>query len=774
MKEIKSDVVDVAKIIRSYAPKWYWFAISVFCCCLLGFLFSRTIQPKYEVKANIVITEESGASQLMSGGLSGMSDLFGGNANAEDEIEIAFSHTVLRAVAKELGLNREHRVKLMPLRHVLAFTEFPVEVTPSPSIDLDTLRSTILFRFKADTSGKGTLTVRANGQKLLEEQGVTLPCVAKTEYGDFTLTPTEYYPKGEKLTTNIKLCGYDDAAENLRKILNIGLASKNSSIITMMMKTPNVDYAKAVLNTLIDKYNERGLTQQITQTDNTARFINDRLKLIRAELDTTEVELSHYKQREGIANLEVDGQLIYQRMTEAEKKLTEQEVITHMARITLDMVRESAKDNSLIPHIDGEKLTSINDLLQAYNNAILRRNSIETSAKADNPTLKRMDEQIEQMRKNLISSLETALQRSSNLAKEYRRVYDEAASQVNGLPRQELNYRALSRNQTIQEEIYIFLLQKQEETAIMMSNAQPKGLVVDQAYSLNEDISLGTSTILILAFLAGMCIPPALVYVRRMFRTKFQTREEVEELTNVPVLGEICMDHSGESLVVRPGGSSSIAELFRLIRTNLQFVTRNSSDKVVMVTSTTSGEGKSFVAVNLAASIAMLGKRTLLIGMDIRKPRLIQYLKLEKRQRRGLTEYLSDSSISVEDMIITDAIMPGYDVIAAGPVPPNPSEMLASDKVDRMFDKLRDMYDFIIIDSAPVGMVSDSFLLSRLADATIYVCRANYTNLADLRYASELNDQQRLNRMSLVVNGTQTRKGYGYGYGENNKHTSKK
>jgi capsular exopolysaccharide synthesis family protein len=230
------------------------------------------------------------------------------------------------------------------------------------------------------------------------------------------------------------------------------------------------------------------------------------------------------------------------------------------------------------------------------------------------------------------------------------------------------------------------------------------------------------------------------------------------------VLGEICKDNSGSNLVVRQGSTASVVELFRLIRVNLQFILKGPENKVVLVSSTRSGEGKSFVALNMAASFALLGKRTLLIGMDIRKPRLAQYLEMQQT-KPGLTEYLSSTSLRPDDIIYRDAKLNNLDVILAGPVPPNPAEMLSAENVDQLFTQLRDMYDYIIVDSAPTGLVSDTLLLARIADATIYVCRSNYTTISDLRYVESLYSENRMKHMSLVVNGTETRHG-GYGYGE--------
>lgn len=253
--------------------------------------------------------------------------------------------------------------------------------------------------------------------------------------------------------------------------------------------------------------------------------------------------------------------------------------------------------------------------------------------------------------------------------------------------------------------------------------------------------------------------------MRKLVRSKFETKDELEQMTRVPLLGEVCIDKSGKTVVVKQKGSSTVSELFRLIRANLQFIMSGREDKVVLMTSTVSGEGKTFVSINLAASLAMLeNKKVLLVGMDIRSPRLAEYLSINVSH--GLTEYLSSEKISLDDIIIKEPIQKNLDIITAGPVPPNPSELLMLDRVDELFAQLRTKYDYIIVDSAPVGMVSDTFTLARISDVTIYVCRANYTSLRDVNFINNLYEENRLKKMSLVVNGTTSKKGYGYGYGE--------
>ncbi|MDE6130470.1 MAG: polysaccharide biosynthesis tyrosine autokinase, partial [Muribaculaceae bacterium] len=336
------------------------------------------------------------------------------------------------------------------------------------------------------------------------------------------------------------------------------------------------------------------------------------------------------------------------------------------------------------------------------------------------------------------------------------------SGQLGKVPTQEREFINMKRQQEVKQALYLFLLQRREETAMMIANTKPKAIIVDEAYALNDPISMKPKLVLAMFLFLGFLVPLILLYIKDKLRTKFDTRQEVERIVDMPVLGEICTDKSGTKVVVGSNDTSSSAELFRLLRTNLLFVLNDTRDKVVLMTSTNSGEGKSYISINLAMSLSLLGKKVLLMGMDIRKPKLAEYLGLSARY--GITQYLSSDNISIDDMIIRDKQYGNLDIMLSGPIPPNPAELLALTKVDALFAELRERYDYIIVDTAPVGLVSDTFTLDRISDATIYVCRANYTSKADLAFANSIYDQHRLRKLSLVVNGAAMKKNYGYSH----------
>jgi len=764
----KSDFIDIKGLLDLYKSKWYWFAISVVICGALGFVYAKSKNLQYKVNANVLISQEDGGGMSNFGGLG---DLFGSDGYVEDEIFVVTSHTVLRDVVRELGLNRTHIQKTGMLSKVFKYKDSPVEVYPAPGI-VDTLRTAISFSTVVKPDGKADIKVETSKETLADLENQKLPATVSTDYGKFIIDRTKFFPKNPQkdVKTEITVLGYDAAAEDLAENVTSSIASKKSNVIELSIITSDPDFGRDVLNAIITKYNDRGIEQKNLQSSKTAQFIDERLKLISGDLASAEADIQNYKEGQGIVDVGTEVSYNIQFKGAAEQKLIAAQTENEIIRMTRDFLRDPAKAYELIPA--SNEISGLGSSISTYNELILRRLDLLTNAKANNAALRSLNDQIDAMRGSILTSLDRAYTNSNVEIRDLQLQVNKAQGKLGNIPTQEREFLNLKRQQEVKQQLYLFLLQRREETAMLLANAVPKGQVIDQAFTLREPVGMSKKLIVLIALMLGMCIPPVLLYIKKITRSKFETRQEVEDIVDVPVLGEMCMDKSGNALAVSAHDTSSTSELFRLLRTNLQFVLNKPGDKVVLMTSTRSGEGKSFISINLAASIALLGKRVLLVGMDIRNPQLGKYLGLPRA--KGLTNYLADSSSDFESIVIHEPLIPNLDIIEAGPVPPNPGELLASKAVDDLFERLRVEYDYIIIDSAPVGMVSDSLHLTRVADATIYVCRANYTQLRDLRYVNELSEDGRLKRVNVVVNGTAARKGYGYGYGYGSDRKRKK
>ena len=518
MSEKQSEIIDLGGIFRQYLSKWHYFLISVIVCVGIGFLFTLRILPQYEVNARIRLNDQQGFSSMISGGLSGVTDLIGGgNANGEDEVEVIMSHTVLTEVVRNLGLEKTHLKRLYPTVYDLMYTNYPVDVVIGDDIQLDTLRTELMFRIHVKDSGKANVTLQGAGRELYSGSDLTLPAELSTDYGTFSVVPTEHFISGEGFKNKILVNSYGQAAENLREIISVGLADKNSQIIELQMFSSNVRYGIDVVNTIIDEYLKMVRGQKESENMSIARFLQERIEMVRENLDRTEIEMTSLREKNGISSQEALANEIAERLSETEKTMIQYQVSYEMALLTLQMVRESAKDNSLIP-LQGDN-EAIAQLILSYNNCVMRRMAVEASAKEDNVALQRLDGQILSMRENLINTVETSVKRAEELKNEYENRFAEIRKELESMPKAEYELYSVLRQRTIEEELFIFLLKKQEETAMLLSNIDSEATIIDKAYSPNEDFSTSGLVVLLVAFCFGMLIPPVWLYVRKWLKT---------------------------------------------------------------------------------------------------------------------------------------------------------------------------------------------------------------------------------------------------------------
>ncbi len=758
-----SELIDLSGLIKKYLKNWYLFVISVITCGLIGFGYAKIKKDIYMIKADLLISEEDGGSGGMQSALMksfSFGNLMGGGGNVDDEVNLVAAHSTLRAVVKELGLNKTHVLRNSFFDKESLYKEFPVEVYAYPGVE-DTLSATLQFKVRVSKDGKVKTCVTKGWKNLCKAESDGFPQTIATPYGEYILNTTEYYVPGEKLATNVTISGYDKTAESVNENIYINIPNKKSNLIHLEVEDSDIERGKDLLNTIIEQYNKRGIEEKNREAELKAGFIDERIALVMKELSETERQIEDYKKKNNLTDIETEAKLLLEQSAILKEKRIEIEAQEQMVGIVEAFLQDDNNRYSLIPFNPSLSDEASTKAISQYNELILKRMEISNSAKEDNRTLQMLDQQLDATRQNVIETLK-GVKESLAISREILNNQEqEFLSRIENMPTQEREFIDIQRQQLIKQELFLFLLQKREENAITLSMTTPKGTIVDEAYNLNEPVSTPKIVILFVACLMGLILPIVYLYFKDLLRTKFSTREELEAISSVPLLGEICVHKGKDHIVIREGNNSSIAELFRLTRNNVQFILNNKNEKVLLVTSSVSGEGKSFISSNLAISMALLGKKVLLIGMDIRNPQLGSYLNL--RHAKGLTNYLADNSTTIAEITIPNAIHPGMDIILAGPIPPNPSELLLSNRVDELFAQLREVYDYILIDSAPIGMVADTFSLARISDATIYICRANYTTKEQIRYVNRIVGEKRLNKVSFVLNGTEARQGYGYG-----------
>lgn len=759
-KNKNNDFIDIASLLKQYISKWYLFVISVVICGALAFAYTKIRHQEYTVRANMLITPEKG-EQTGGDAVSGfLSSMFGAEGYVEDEIFLVSSHSLYMEVARTLGLTQQYFVKKGLIGYDMAFPTSPLKVTPQAGM-LDTLSVNIVFKVSVNDDGVAKVSGKIKRTTVVKEKNLRFPFTLDTPLGKFTFEQTDTYPIGEDLTARVLVQGYDAAAEELDETVVNSIASKRSNVISLSINTANVPYGKAVLNQIIEEYNLRGVTKKNEDNARTAQFIDGRLALLAAELSEAEKTIQKYKEDRNIIDIEFQAEYHAQKQSRIEEELLNAQTREEVTLLTLRFLEDPRNSYSLIPTtLDNEGLQRNID---NYNTVIMERMDLANSARGDNAALKTMSERIDVMRNNIIASVKRALEASTVSTNDLRAELEATSGQLANIPQQEREFRDMVRQRDVKQTLYVFLLERREQTAMMLAKTFPKGQIIDQAYCLSKPLGLSTKAILLLAIIFGLLIPPIYLFIRRMFGTTISNRAEVERLTDAPIIGEIAIDRSGDSLVVTSDSTSAASEMFRIVRSNLLFVINDPRDKVVLVTSSQPHEGKSYIAINLAASLALMGKRVLLVGADIRNPRLATYLHLTSNV--GLTNYLSSTSVGIPDIIQPIKKVDGLSVILSGPVPPNPSELLSSRKIDDLFATLRKDYDYIIVDTAPIGPVSDTFSLDRIADASIYVCRVGYTEPASIDMVDEIYEQHRLKKLSVIINGVKTSKTYGYGTG---------
>lgn len=522
-----SELFDVVGLLRFYLSKWYWFAGSVLVCCLLAYGVSKLVKPKYMVSSSMFI-EADGGNSLLKAGMGGMSELLGGSSSADDEALIMRSHSVFRSVARQLGLDRRHTLRVMPLVHRFLYQEYPVEVTPDDAINLDTLTTVLRFRVAVEKDHTASVKVTDSDNNEIAYNGhLTLPAVMDTPYGKFTVSLTEYMPKDKSLVTSIWLSNLDDAAEYAAQDLTIGAATKNSNLITFETVTPYTTYAKDLLNSVMNTYIDFDVQQQIERSAKTSESMNDRIKQLFGDLTSAEGNLEQYKEERGLRDVAADGAYAYGKLASLEARYLQGNMELETLEGVIELLNSASDTLQLLPVVE-----NASGLIGEYNRLVMSRLRMSSSAHPDNRVLRLMDQQLEQLRSNLMATLNNSLERGRDLVKDYYSRYERVEGELSTIPTRERELRNLTRQQRIKEEIYMYLLKKQEENAILMASTMAKARIVDMAHANSRNQGMKLTTLLIMAFVFGLMIPPVWFYVRDIMASFRKVEQKTDEAVN--------------------------------------------------------------------------------------------------------------------------------------------------------------------------------------------------------------------------------------------------
>ena len=778
-KEEESSIFSLANLWTIVVLNWQWILLSTFIALSLAFLYLRYTSPVFSSAMKVLIKDEEGRNRTMGGQMNLESMGIISNSNGFDnELEILNSTNVNSRVVKSLKLYVSYAIEGR-IRKVEQYQNNPI-IVDMPQHQLIVLQSPIMLEI--DKEGKG---LKVNGKVYVPEQKepITferevkkLPGSINTPMGViiFQQNPGTKW-KDETLYATIM--PIDLAARIYRQKLSASATSKTTTVANVTFTDTQVGRSLDYLNELIKCYNEDANEDKNEVAMKTEEFIKERLDFIRGELDVTEGEMEQYKKSNELINLTNDATTALSSTTEYQKKQVEFETQLNLINALVNYMNNPANAMRVIPANLGLDNTNLNDVIKKYNEYVLQRNRLLKSSSEDNPFVQRLTAQLEEMWPSIRMSLEAIRKDVMTQKASADSQYHMFSSRISSTPTQERALTNMSRQQEIKANLYLMLLQKREENYISLASTAAKARIIDSPQRVGK-VSPKSSIIWLIALILGMGFPVGIIFLSDLLRFRIGGREDLEKLTKLNVLADIPLAAKGldgeKALVVRENSNNSMEEAFRGLRTNLRFILE-SGEKVILCTSCIPGEGKTFLSTNLAMSLALMGKKVVVVGLDIRKPRLVKLFGLPA-DKKGITTFLSGDSNSydvLDDQIVHGVINKNLDVLPAGVIPPNPSELLSREQLEWAVNLLKEHYDYVVLDTPPIALVSDTLAIGRVANMTILVCRADYSPRSNFDIINSLSADGKLPKVNLVLNGVDMRKkkyGYYYGYGKYGKY----
>ena len=753
--ETKNNEIDLRKVLRIAAEHWWWFAAGVAVCTLLGIAYYLRKAPKWTTDASIVLRQKDGTGTSIDAlSMLGLSS----NTAAEDEVVVLSSRGLLYQAIDALNL-WEANSKRGGLRWEGEFRN-PALTIDYLSLTEDAQIKPFVVKVKATKKG---YKVKTKMGFFHRSSTRVADLSSPIETGVGTILIHANRPLSADTTYRVAHARRELVVAGYQKDITVALHKKESNIITLSTKSALPERDKALLHQIIEQYNLNAIVDKNMLATNTAAFIDERLSIITKELGEAEEAVSDYKQQNNIADLGTQANLFLHASSAEQRAMAEIETQLSLVEYIDEFLRDDTKRNSLIPSNIGLSDASLASGLTEYNALQLQRMRILRTATEDNPVIEQMNAQLASMRENIIETI-GSVRESLKIRQRSLQAQDTKFNrQIKNAPEQEREYVRVVRQQQIKERLYVYLYEKREENALMLAATAMPAKILDMPQRDVRSQSPKLSKLLILCFLLGLVFPAVLLYLIVLFNDTIDDAKEFEQRINAPMLGQLVQNSRNAHIAIHEGESTVSAELFRLIRTNLRFILpAEAKNPVILVTSGINGDGKSYVSSNTALSLAILGKKVVLVGLDIRKPMLANYFGL--RDKGHLTDYLAEPEVTIDDIIVPSGEHRNLDLIPCGTIPPNPAELLQTERVDELFAELRKRYDYIIVDTAPVALVSDTYHLDRIADMTIFVCRYKYTPAEMIDYINNMIAQKRMHNVACVLNGVKgMRAGYGYG-----------
>lgn len=769
---------------------WQWFLLSLFICVCGALIYLRYATPVYQVSVKMLIKDDDSHRNRSANVLASMQEL-GFMTTSEgiiNEVEILHSNILGQEAVKNLKLYAEYKTDGRIKKHLIYGSQ-PVSVELDEQhlrdMDIELLNGTRqiqlqITKTKAGYDVKGKTLLSGNEQASFGKVLKNLPDTIATAYGTLTLTENPTVKKGSLEnghTLYVNILPPMVVARSYMKQLTVAPSSKQTSIAVLTFTNANTKRAIDFLNELVRCYNMQANTDKNEIALKTEEFINNRIEKIDAELGSTESALESYKRRNSVTRLEMDATQSLQMSSQYATKLSEMNSQIQLLDYLREFVDNPNNQYKIIPSNIGMTDQASTMLIANYNQTVQERNRLLKSASEQAPQVQVLTSTLD----DLQSSIRTALlqaRRSADIQRQgLQNQYAKYQGRIGSTPEQERVLNQIGRQQEVKSGLYLLLLQKREENSISLAATADKGKLIDEP-EVEGQVSPKKAIILLLAVVLGLGIPFLIIYLIQLMSYRIEGHDDVARLTSLPIVSDVPVASdsvkTAAGIVVQANKNNQIDEIFRSLRTNIQFMMKE-DEKVILFTSTTSGEGKTFLAANLAVSFALLGKKVVLCGLDIRKPALGRLFGVKDRTQ-GITQLLVKDEVNAQDLLT--AICPSgvnqcLDLLMAGPTPPNPTELLARKNLSTIMELLKERYDYIILDTAPVGLVSDTLQIARYSNVCCYVCRADYTPKTSIAMLNELAIQKKLINPCVILNGVDMSKkkyGYYYGYGKYGKY----